>query len=204
MRKSRIPTIAVAAVALACASLPAHSTLIASEPVSLNTSDKSAIAVLVCSRTSVKSDSFDAIRILHTKQVYVQVTCEPYGLAEGLPALRVAGCDNTAGRWACNNVSDAVRLRLAENNIVLSHDAHVSVATAVEIAKFAMTVRAFNGYDVAAHIFGRCSIGDGQSVPFQGAVSFNFGCEGWMGTITKDCGGKTCRLFFTSFDEIIA
>ena len=81
---------------------------------------------------------------------------------------------------------------------MLSYDSRIDLETILEVANYAASVRSFNGYDVAAHINGRCYVGDGKSVPFEGAVSFSFGCDGWDGTITKDCGGAQCRLFLPS------
>ena len=46
---------------------------------------------------------------------------------------------------------------------------------------------------------GSAEIGDGHTVPFPGALNFNFTCDGPSASITKDCGGSQCRLFFTEF-----
>ena len=202
MNKSRIPTAAATIACLLGASQQSHSTLLPSERVSLATRDKSAIAPLACTRPLTKNDVFDAVHLLDTSQIYVEVTCESSGLIEGLPALKVANCDNTTGRWACRN-ADAVRLQLVGREVVLSYDSHIDLKTVLEIANYAASVRLFNGHDVAAAIAGRCYVGDGRSVPFDGAVSFNFGCNDWSGSITKDCGGEKCRLFFTQFAEFI-
>jgi hypothetical protein len=195
----------IAAASIACllgASQPAHSTLLPSERVSLATRDKSAIALLACARPLTKNDSFDAVHILETRQVFVDVTCESSGLIEGLPSLKIASCDNTTGLWACRT-ADAVKLQLVGREVVLSYDHRIDFETVLEIANYAATVRSFNGHDVAAAISGRCYVGDGRSVPFEGAVSFNLGCNDWSATITKDCGGEKCRLFFTQFFEFI-
>jgi hypothetical protein len=202
MNKSGIPIGVATLLWLLAASPLAHSTLLPSERVSLATRDKSAIALLACNRPLAKDDALDAIRLLETNQIYVSVTCESLGLIDGLPSLKVADCDNTTGRWTCR-AADAVRLRLAGREVVLSYDSRIDFKTIREVTDYAASVRSFNGHDVAAHIYGRCYVGDGSSVPFAGAVSFNFGCEGWDGTITKDCGGERCRLFFTQFSEFI-
>jgi hypothetical protein len=148
------------------------------------------------------NDELQAIRLLDTQQIYVDVTCEPFGHIRGFPALKVASCDNTKGHWACST-EGAVRLQLAGREVVLSYDSRIRIETVLEIAEYAASVRSFYGHDVAAYIAGRCHISDGKSVPFEGAVSFSFGCNGWTGAITKDCGGGKCRLYFTQFSEFI-
>ena len=202
MNKSGIPIASATIVCIVTASQLAHATLLPSEDVSLATRDKSAIALLACNRPLAKSDALNAIRLLETNQIYVEVTCGSFSLIEGIPALKVANCDNTSGRWRCTS-ADAVRLQLVGKEVVLSYDSRLDFATVLEIANYAASVRLFNGSDVAAHIDGRCYVGDGRSVPFEGAVSFNFACGSWSGTITKDCGGETCRLFFAQWAEFI-
>jgi hypothetical protein len=202
MNKSRIPTAVATIACLLGSTQVAHSILIPSEQVSLATRDKAAIVLLACNRPLTKNDVLDARRILESKQIYVDVTCEPFGLIEDLPTLKIANCDNITGRWACSS-ADAARLRLMGREVLLSYDTRIDFKAALEIAHFAVSVRSFNGNDVAARIDGRCHVGDGKSVPFDGAVSFDFGCDGWSGTITKDCGGEECRLFFTQFAEFI-
>ena len=195
--------IATATIAgLLLGSRAAHATLIPSEPVRLATRDKSAIALLACDRPLTKSDELEAIRLLDTQQIYVDVTCEPFGHIRGFPALKIASCDNITGHWACST-EGAVRLQLAGREVVLSYDSRIDFEAVLEIAEYAASVRSFNGHDVAAYIGGRCYVSDGKSVPFEGAVSFNFGCDGWVGAITKDCGGGNCRLYFTQFSEFI-
>ena len=196
--------VSLAAATITCllGSQLANSTLLPSEQVSLAARDKAAIALLACNRPLGKKDVLDAIRLLETKQIHVEVTCESHGLIENFPMLKVANCENTTGRWTCSG-ADAVRLQLVGREVVLSYDPRIDFETVLELANYAASVRSYNGRDVAAYISGRCFLGDGSSVPFEGAVSFNFGCGGWSGTITKDCGGERCRLFFTQWEEFI-
>jgi hypothetical protein len=181
----------------------AHSVRLPTERVLLATRDKSAIAIRACNRPLSKNDVLTAERILKSSQIYVEVTCEPMARVEGLPSLKIASCDNVMGRWGCV-ASDAVRLQLAGKEVVLSYDSRIDIKAVLEIANYAATVRLFNGRDVAAYIDGRCHVGDGRSEPYKGAVSFDFGCGGWSGAITKDCRAAKCRLFFTQFAEFIA
>src|SRR5688572_8348358 len=199
MNKSAM-TFAVVAIVCLGTSEVAHSTLLPSEPISLATRDKVQIALLACNRPFAMHDVIDAIRLLKTTQVYVDVTCEPFGFVEGHPLLKVANCDNSTGRWTCRG-SDAVRLQLGGRDVVLSYDSRIDFKLVLEVVNYAVSVRSFNGRDVAARISGRCRLGDGKSVPFNGAVTFTFGCDDWDGTITRDCGGSKCRLFFTQFAE---
>jgi hypothetical protein len=180
----------------------AWATLLPAERVSLATRDKAAIAELACQRRLARGDTLEATHLLGTNDIHVAVTCEPAGDVQGHPALKVGDCDNTAGRWTCRT-AEAIRLKLAGKDIVVSYDSSLEIDSVVEIANYAASVRSFNGYDVAASIAGKCFVDDGRSVPFEGAVSFNFGCGGWSGTITKDCGGEKCRLFFTQWAETI-
>ena len=202
MNKGGTPLAAATIACLLGASQMANATLLPSENVSLASRDKAAIAQLACDRLLTKNDALDAIRLLDTNQIHVEVTCESFGLIEGLPLLKVAKCDNTTGRWTCSG-ADAVRLHLVGREVVLSYDSPINFEIVLELANYAASVRSFNGRDVAAHISGRCYLRDGGSVPFEGAVSFDFGCGGWSGTITKDCGGERCRLFFTQWTEFI-
>jgi hypothetical protein len=201
MNKS-VFSLAAAAITCLLGSQLANSTLLPSEQVSLATRDKAAIALLACNRPLAKDDVLDAIRLLETPQVLVEVTCESYGLIDSLPLLKVANCENTTGRWTCSG-ADAVRLQLVGREVVLSYDSRIKLETVLELANYAASVRAYNGREVAAYISGQCYLRDGQSVPFEGALSFNFGCGDWSGTITKDCGGEKCRLFFTQWEESI-
>jgi hypothetical protein len=201
MNKSVTPLTA-AAIACLCASNLAHGTLLPSERVSLATPDKAKIALLACNRPLSKKDAMNAIRLLETSQIYVDVTCESFARVDVYPSLKVASCDNTTGRWACRS-SEAIIVPLVGREVLLSYDSSIDVKTVLEVANYVASVRSFNGRDVAAHISGSCRVGDGKSIPFEGAVSFTFGCEDWDGTITKDCGGERCRLFFTQFAEFI-
>src|SRR4029453_18585296 len=107
MNRSGIPIAAALIVCLIGASPLAQSTLLPSEEVSLATRDRSAIALLACKRPLATSDALDAIRLLEANQIYVEVTCESFGLINGLPSLKVANCDHTTGRWTCSS-ADAV------------------------------------------------------------------------------------------------
>lgn len=203
MRRSGAVVIAAVLASLGGMVQTAHSLLLPTERVVLATRDKSEIAIRACNRPLSKNDVLNATRILESVQIYVQVTCEPVGRVEGLPSLKIASCDNVTGQWACI-ASDAVRLQLAGKEVVLSYDSRIDIKAVLEIAQYAATVRLFNGRDVAAYIGRRCHVGDGRSKPYEGAVNFDFGCDGWSGAITKDCRGAKCRLFFTQFAEFIA
>lgn len=199
---TKAPAFAALCAGLLCVSRPAQSTLIASEDVLLATRDKAAIALLACKRPLASHDALKAIRLTGTREIHVDVTCESTSQVQGLPSLRVANCNNAAGRWSCES-SEAVRMQLAGKDVVLSYDSSMELSTVLEVANFAASVRSFNGYDVAAIMDGQCYVGGGTSVPFEGAVSYNIGCGNWDGSITKDCGGKQCRLFFTQLGEIL-
>ncbi len=86
---------------------------------------------------------------------------------------------------------------------MLAYTERIAPESAVEIATYASTVRSFNGRDVPAFPLGRCSISDGQSIPFKGAINFDLACDGYRASITKDCWERGCRLFFTAFDEFM-
>src|SRR5688572_1634720 len=98
MNKSGIALVA-ATIACLLGSQLANSTLLPSERVSLATRDKTAIALLACNRPLTKNDVLDAIRLLGTEEIQVEVTCEPHGFMQSLPLLKVANCENTTGRW---------------------------------------------------------------------------------------------------------
>jgi hypothetical protein len=158
-----------------------------------------------CGSTRKGSDEIEAWRYLGaTKQIYVHVICAPYGAVAGLPALKIADCDNTKGRWNCDHILPALRIGLPAGEVVLAYSAHIAPESAVEIATYASTVRSFNGRAVPAFPVGVCAISDGQSVPFEGAINFELACDGYRARITKDCWEKRCRLFFTAFDEFMA
>jgi hypothetical protein len=92
---------------------------------------------------------------------------------------------------------------LPAGEVVLAYTEHIAPESAVEIATYASTVRSFNGRDVPAFPVGTCSISDGRSVPFKGAINFELACDGYSASITKDCWEERCRLFFTAFDELM-
>ena len=106
--------------------------LLPSEHVSLATRDRFAIAQLACSRPLAKNDAMDAMRLLETNQIYVEVTCESSGLIESLPSLKVADCDNITGRWTCRS-ADAVKLQLVGREVFLSYDSRIDFKTVLRL-----------------------------------------------------------------------
>ena len=194
----------IVALVMVGASPGAYATLAATEYVTLSARDKWALESQACG-AGRKAGKLESWRFLGgSKEIYVEIDCRPFGTIAGLPALKIATCDNTSGRWACPEIATAPRMTFATGEALLSYADSVTPETAIEIATYATTVRSVNGRDVAAQLSGRCWVYDEKSIPFEGAISFNLRCEGWEASITKDCWENRCRLFFTAFDEIIS
>jgi hypothetical protein len=137
------------------------------------------------------------------KTLWAQVTCVPYGTVAGYPALKTGECENAEGKWDCERVSLALRLKVRSRDVVVAYGDGVTADDAVEIVKYASSVSTFNGLDVSGLIFGRCRVGDGRTVPFAGARNFTISCDAPAISITKDCWEGRCRLFFTDVNYAI-
>jgi len=186
------------------ASPGAYATLIPTEDVTLSARDKLVLETQACG-VGHKAGQLKSWHYLGDgRKVHVEIDCVPFGTIAGLPALKIATSGNTSGRWACPEIATALRMTFATGEALLSYADSMTPETAIEIATYATTARSVNGHDRSAQLSGRCRVYDGKSVPFEGAISFNLGCEGWKASITKDCWENRCRLFFTAFDEIIS
>jgi hypothetical protein len=166
------------------ASPGAHATSIANEPVTLSAGDQLALESQACG-VGHKAGQLKSRRpVGDRKEIRVEIDCVPFGTIAGLPALKIATCDNTSGRWTCPEIATALPMKFATGEALLSYADAMTPATAIEIATCAATVRSADGRDVAATLSGRC-------------------CDGWRASITRDCWDNRRRLFFTAFDEIM-
>jgi hypothetical protein len=180
----------------------AQPTRLALEDVRLSTRDKGAISLLACGRPLTKDDSLYAIRLLGSTQIYVTVTCAPFGLVSGLPSLKVASCNNVEGRWTCR-VDGALRVDLEGREVTLSYNDRIDVPSVLEIARYVASIQSFNWRAVGANVAGHCYIGGGKPMPFDGEATFSIHCEHWAGIINKDCRDGRCRLRLMQWDEMI-
>jgi hypothetical protein len=90
-------------------------------------------------------------------------------------------------------------MRVRSEDLLVEYVDSVTPAAAIELVKFVSGSSTFNGQDVSVLLAGRCRISDGRTVPFPGALNFNFTCDGPSASITKDCWDSQCRFFFTEF-----
>jgi hypothetical protein len=90
-------------------------------------------------------------------------------------------------------------MNVRSEELLVEYVDSVTPAAAIELVTFVNDSSNFNGQDVSVLLAGRCRISDGHTIPFPGALNFDFSCDGPRASITKDCWDSRCRFFFTDF-----
>jgi len=177
----------------------ASATMIPSEKVALDARERAELESRVCGRGR-KAELIDAQRFqTRPPTLSARITCVPYGQIAGYPALKTGVCESSGAEWACKDPTLALRMQVRSKELLVEYADSVTPADAVELVKFVSSSSTFNGQNTSALLVGRCRISDGHTAPFPGALNFNYNCDGPSASITKDCWGSQCRVFFTDF-----
>jgi hypothetical protein len=173
--------------------------MIPSDRVVLDARERAELESQVCGRGQ-KAELIDAQRF-HTTPPTLSalITCVPYGQIGGYPALKTGVCEKAGTEWTCKDPALALRMHVRSEELLVEYVDSVTSAAAIELVKFVSSASTFNGQNVSVLLVGRCRISDGHTAPFPGALNFNYNCDGPSASITKDCWGDRCRLFFTDF-----
>lgn len=168
--------------------------------VGLSSRDQAAVGRIACldkgSPGVAQLDAWTTTR--GSRQMQIDVTCEPHRTEESLPVARFTRCTNRAGAWHCDEGFEALQMTLRDSSVVSVVPEGVTPRTAIELmAKAAtQTVPPFHGPAIK-FLGDTCTVRQESTAAFKGAVNFTIDCTKGRLAMTRDCWEKTCRFFIT-------
>jgi hypothetical protein len=169
-------------------------------PIRLSSRDQAAIGQIAClDRGSPGVAHLNAwTQKKGSRQVKIDVKCEPHGIEESLPVARFSRCSNQAAKWSCEAGYEVLQMTLPNASVVSVVPDGVTPRTAIELMEKAarQTVPPFHG--PAIKLLGEtCRVRQEPVAAFKGAVNFAISCTHGTLAMTRDCWEKTCRYFIT-------
>ncbi len=168
--------------------------------VGLSSRDQAAIGQIAClDKGSPGVSQLDAwTSTKGSRQLQIDVKCEPHRTEESLPVARFTRCANRAGAWSCDEGYEALQMTLRNSSVVSVVPQGVTPRTAIElVAKAAtQTVPPFHGPAIK-FLSDTCTVRQESTAAFKGAVNFTIDCTHGKLAMTRDCWEKTCRFFIT-------
>jgi hypothetical protein len=170
--------------------------------VKLNQHDQSRIQELACIRPhAVDAGMIRAYRAKWQRTIEVHVECKPHAIDQGYPVAYFTSCDNGSGIWACHAGNAALEIDSQIGRILVEPNAAVDSKVAIEILRFALTQKAFQGIQIAAAL----SESTSNVWTIRGLSASSWLIEGsiFKMAVTKDCQDPSCNYRITDFSVAV-
>ena len=113
----------------------APATMIPSEKVALDARERVQLESRVCGHGE-KAELIDAQRVQTTPPTLsARITCVPYGLIAGYPALKTGECEKSGIEWTCQKPTLALRMRVHSEDLLIEYVDSVTPAAAIELVE---------------------------------------------------------------------